>query len=210
MRTANRHPESTDAMLRTASTPPITVPAMGAARGKSFSDEQNQRMRAVANKLSDRLGSRAALAEALDVSPPTISNFLNGKNGAGSELAQKLANYLGRTLSELIDPDGVDAPVGPVPRALQGWDAAEARAREILSHTPAWVFSCARNLSGLNLPPVADVELVIKLANVVQQFPPAEPGRNTPETDAALAEVERIKREADRKMKRGSRKKTRS
>ncbi len=77
--------------------PACSVGAMSGDRsGKSFSAAENDRLREHALRLlAAEGGNRTALAKRLGVTQPTVSNFLNGKNGAGAQLAVAIARAAG-------------------------------------------------------------------------------------------------------------------
>lgn len=97
-------------------------------------------------------------------------------------------------------PDPTDEEVGsrPVLGNLPGWGDAESQVRRMLKSTPEWVFTCARNLSGLNVPSVADVELVMKAVMLCRDYPPRD--ADTEETAAARGDIERLKREHEARI----------
>lgn len=94
--------------------------------GKSFTDEQNARMREAAKKLLERYDSITALAAELDISQPALSNFLNSNSGVGPQVADKIARMSGTTLLAYLDP------------ALAAL-AGESHARPVFRNLPGWI-----------------------------------------------------------------------
>lgn len=97
-----------------------------------------------------------------------------------------------------------DASARPVFGRLPGWREAEAEARELLPGKPEWVWEGAREVSGVNCPPVADVALVLKAVALVKDYPPQTPG-DSAETTAAKAAVAAERAKAERRIARKDR-----
>lgn len=68
-----------------------------------LTDAQNERLRDLARRLiADSFdGSLTRTAEALGVSHPYLSQFLNGRTGAGRKLTRALSKLTGKPLAEL-------------------------------------------------------------------------------------------------------------
>jgi transcriptional regulator with XRE-family HTH domain len=178
---------------------------MAEPRGKSFSPEQNERIRDAARQLLSGSDNRTALAAELGVSQPSLSNFLNGKTGAGPQLATAIASHLGVSLSSLIGetgPGGSDDEK-PINANLPGYLEAEAEAKRI-SGLPAWTFQVARTRSNLIPRQGVTAQYVIDEAAQVLRY--ADPDEVARRTNAALDR--RIKalrtREENRIKKRGA------
>lgn len=95
--------------------------------GKSYSVEENVRLRARARELLlGRFGdNRTAMAKALEVSQATVSNFLSGKSGAGRTLATAIARELGISHDALVVGDASAAGTESVRFGdLPGWQEA--------------------------------------------------------------------------------------
>ena len=96
------------------------------------------------------------------------------------------------------DPTEEELSARPVLGNLPGWGDAESQVRRMLKTMPEWVFTCARNLSGLNVPQTADVELVMKAVMLCRDYPPRDV--DTAETSEARGEIERVKREHEARL----------
>lgn len=152
-----------------------TLEPMGAAKrrpsGKSFSDEENARIRAAAQVLLDRYGTMTALGRVLGVSQPTVSTFLRAvaPDGAGVQLAEAVARETGVTLDELRSGRRGEAqPAGTVPcfGDLPGWAEAEAEAREKFGRRlPAYAWQVARSMMGAQAPAKIDAVTVFGLTS---------------------------------------------
>ena len=70
---------------------------------KSLRPEQNERLREIVRDLiaTDFRGSATALAKALGVTQPLVSEFLSGGRGAGPKFIQALADVTGRSIDDL-------------------------------------------------------------------------------------------------------------
>lgn len=77
---------------------------------KAFEEEINEQLRELARRvMKDRCSNKQAqLAELLDVSPAFVSDFLNGKRGAGLETLSGLGRF---APLELLNILGIDAGV---------------------------------------------------------------------------------------------------
>lgn len=147
---------------------------MGARRrpsGKSFSDEENARIRAGARTLLDQYGTKTDLARALGVAQPTVSTFLraDAPDGAGVQLAEAIARELGVTLDELrTGKPAPTPPPGTVPRFgdLPGWAAAEAEARQKFGRRlPSYAWQVSRSMMGAQAPAKIDAVTVFSLTS---------------------------------------------
>lgn len=172
---------------------------MPGPKGKSFSDEQNARIRDAAKRLLDRYRTTVALAKELGVAQPTVSNFLSGKNGAGPEIALKIAAASGMSLDELIGSEPGDGR-RPTFGGLPGWPEAEAEARPMRRAASDLDWARARALSGLGTPQRADLDFVLKAIDLVRDWP----HEDTPETTAAKAEIAAHRAKAERRIKKGA------
>src|SRR5438067_2073560 len=110
---------------------PPRMGAMALPRGKSFTADQNTRVREAVREMLPRFdNNRTALARELGISQAGLSSFLNERTGAGPQLASAVAHQLGISLSELIEgKQHVERGDRPVFKNLAGWSEAEATAR---------------------------------------------------------------------------------
>jgi hypothetical protein len=74
---------------------------------RSFTDEQNERMRALVNALVRRFGNQRKVADALRISQPALSAFVLGKYGVGPAVARRIADLSGVSEKVML---GDDAP----------------------------------------------------------------------------------------------------
>ena len=181
----------------------VTLDLVGPSRGKSFSNEENARIRTAGRELLKRHASQVALAEALGVSQPTLSNFLRVEHptGAGVQLANAIAHAYGVTLDELRTGAPRSAS-GAAPRFgdMPGWDAAETEARRIYGkRLPPYAWSAARQLMGAQTPTVLNAVTVYNLvasywemmsdevrAEAIRQQAEEEMAREDADADALL------------------------
>jgi hypothetical protein len=111
----------------------VTFPAVhpaGVAPKPRLSPDQIDQLRVVARRvLADRYGSnRSRLAGDLEVSQPSLSRFLSGKQGIAEPLARRLLE-IARVPPETLDlepPSGVRRTVDADPRWLASVTAAKA------------------------------------------------------------------------------------
>ncbi len=73
---------------------------MGSER--SYTDEENERLRAVVGQLVQRFGNQRRVADALEISQPALSAFLLGRYGFGPAVVRRIASLVGRTPDELL------------------------------------------------------------------------------------------------------------
>jgi transcriptional regulator with XRE-family HTH domain len=115
---------------------------------------QNDKLRGITRTLLteryDSVGTK--LAEALDVSQPTLSRFLSGVHGTTDDLAHRILLLAGLDGSAL----GLDAPPdsGRRPNCLPlsqlpGWEPAEQIARRLYKHVPEAAWLEARSLAAV-------------------------------------------------------------
>jgi len=137
--------------------------------GKSYSVEQNERLRERARDLlSERYdGNKTALAAALGLSQATVSNFLNGKSGAGFQLVTALARELGVTHDALVHGRSV-APEGSIRFGdLPGWQQAiqeVLRSPAYRGRLPAAAVVGTSDFMGATAPSVVDARTVFNYA----------------------------------------------
>ncbi len=86
---------------------------MPPGRGRTYSSEQNERIRAAAQELLGRYGSQANLAASLGLKQPSLSSYLLGRYNAGPHLMKRVAELRGMTVDELL---GETQTVEPVDR----------------------------------------------------------------------------------------------
>lgn len=168
--------------------------------GRSFTPAQNEKLREMAAKaLAERFGgNRAAMAKALGLSGPALSNFLNHVTGAGTKLAGALARELGMSLPEIIGAASGDATPGasrPVYGNLEGWGAGAAQLLELGLVVPEEIADAAQ-MSGLRTPEPVTIEFVLQACLFARRF--ASPAIKA----AADAETEKFRRKNQRERER--------
>lgn len=141
------------------------------ATGKSYTQAQNERVRARARDLllAKYGNNKTSMAAALGVSQPTLSNFLNGKNGAGHTLASAVARELGTTHDALVQGHHDVSTAGSLIRFgdLDGWSRAEAEAMTgptFRGRLPDAAYFGAREFRGVTAPSVIDARTVYNYA----------------------------------------------
>jgi hypothetical protein len=152
-----------------------------------------------AKALAERFhGNRAAMAKALRLSGPALSNFLNHVTGAGTKLAGALARELGMSLPEIIGAASGEAATGssrPVYGNLDGWSTGAAQLIELGLVVPEEVADAAQ-MSGLRTPEPVTVEFVLQACLFARRFA-------SPATKAvADAETEKFRRKNQRERER--------
>jgi transcriptional regulator with XRE-family HTH domain len=93
---------------------------------------RDARLRGILRALRDHHGSNAALARALKVEGPTVTEILNGKRGVGLEMIEAIADLTGRSLDDLCGRTAT-----PLPGSLSShvrWSAARLDAERMLAH----------------------------------------------------------------------------
>ena len=133
---------------------------------------RDKRARTIIRELRDRHGSTAALARALKVAGPTITEILNGKRGVGLDVLEAVADLTGRSLDDLC---GRQASARRVLRDLPRWPDARAEAEVRLRHVRADVLSAALDRVGAFALPDMSIALtglfVAKMAEAVISNP---------------------------------------
>ena len=134
---------------------------------------RDARLRALLQELKDtRYKTTAALARALGVEGPTITEVLNSKRGVGLELMEALADLTGRTLDDLAGrATRPSASLSSLPR----WPAVRAEAERRLSNMRPEVVAAALDKVGRFAIPEPSVALtglfVARLAEAVAANP---------------------------------------
>jgi hypothetical protein len=146
--------------------------------------------------------TQTALQNATGIAYSSINDWANGKSDPRMDVLEKIADVIERDHGVRPDPvdwlrtqSGQQQAIRPTVGQLPGWTEAEEAARKLRPRYEAWVWKAAREVSGFNCPPEADLALVLKAVDLVRDYPPG--GETTEETDAALREVERVKAEAE-------------
>lgn len=67
-----------------------------------FTDAENDRLRAAVAQLVEQYGTQQDVAKKLDVTQPTVSAFMLGRNGASIGFARAVARLLGKSLYEIL------------------------------------------------------------------------------------------------------------
>lgn len=169
-------------------------------RGKSYSDAQNERFRAAARTLVEREGSATAAAKLLGVSQPTLSNFLNGRTGAGVQLAQALARALGVGDEFVSGHARVGDPARPVLRNRPGYNEALVLAQKRAWWVPPSVWQEAGETAMLVAPAYITPEILTHAAQLVMSSASVseleDAGRE--QAEAELADIEARQVEAQR------------
>jgi transcriptional regulator with XRE-family HTH domain len=129
---------------------------------KSLPDEEGAHVRRAAQDVVDgAFGGRIGeAAKAMGVSPPYLSQILNGKAGAGFKLLRGLSQVtgvseadlrLGKTSNRLPAPSevaGMGAMITKRPASLlEGWEEAVSQARAENPTVPAWAWDEAALLA---------------------------------------------------------------
>jgi transcriptional regulator with XRE-family HTH domain len=135
--------------------------------------ERDARLRAMLKELRDnRYKTTAALARALGVEGPTITEVLNGKRGVGLELMVSMADLLSMSLDELA---GRAARPRSCLADLPRWREARADAERRLAHVRPEVATAALDRVGACSIPETSVALtglfVARLAEAILADP---------------------------------------
>lgn len=180
---------------------PMLVPM-----SKGYSVEENERIRERARELLNKRyqGNRSELAAALHVSQPTLSNFLNGKSGAGTKLAKSIALHLGISHDALVEGRAVTRDGSVRYGDLEGWAEAsvDARLRAFKGRLPDAAYEGAAEFRGLTVPSVIDARTVYNHAKAWWEgLTEDEQGAKLHEQ--ALAEMAQEDAEAEDLLRRG-------
>jgi transcriptional regulator with XRE-family HTH domain len=133
---------------------------------RSLTAEQSACARKVAKGLVDALGSQAAVAEAIGITPGGFSQFITGKAGAGPQMSRRIAFVAKVPIAEVIGDHSLDENTAdqtesrverdhvrmPTFGALPGWPEAEAEARVKFRKVPEEAWVGARGLAGFTFP----------------------------------------------------------
>lgn len=110
---------------------PGDMPKTG--KSKAQKNERDERLRDLLKELrATRYKTTAALARALQFTPPAITEAINGNRGIGLDLLAAIADLTGRTTDELMGrtPRGEQRGLADLP----AWPAARAAAEKRLQH----------------------------------------------------------------------------
>lgn len=172
-----------------------SVGSVGQKKVKTFTDEQNERIRKAVARLVEDMGTRTAVAHLLGVDQPQISQLLNENAGAGFPLAATLARHLGVSIEQLVD--GRAAPARGGAGAIRygdlpGWAQASAEARRAHGQRlPAVAFDLADDFMGMGPPTVIDARTVFNYARACWE------GLNDEQQNAAMAAQARAEMAAE-------------
>jgi hypothetical protein len=136
---------------------------MGIPKGKSFSQEQNARVRKAAEALLVTYGgNRTSMARALKLTQAGLSSFLLQRTGAGPQLASAIAEACGMTLTELIQGDEDPRPrLANIPR----WPELVKRALDEAPEVPEFCYApVGRIAADLTGNDQVDVAFIVELA----------------------------------------------
>jgi hypothetical protein len=153
----------TMAMANIAGATLRSVATSKAKRGKSFSEDANERVRQAVRELlaePEHSGNQTKLALKLGISQPSLSTFLSGQKGAGPEMAAAVAKMVGLTFEQLVTgKQGMRRF-----RELDGWAEAEAEARRRYRRIPDYAWRGAGNLMAAEAPQHIDERVVLHFA----------------------------------------------
>lgn len=168
--------------------------------GRSFTPDQNEKLREMAAKLltERHKDNRSELARRLGVSGAALSNFLNGVTGAGTKIASALARELGMSLPEIIGAASGDETRSSRPQFgnLEEWPRWEEWliSQGIVQKEHAMT---ARGMSGLRPPEPVTMEFVLEMCRLAARF-------GTPELrTAGDAETAKFRSRVERDRARG-------
>ena len=129
-----------------------------AAKARSLSPNESERLTAYLKALVEEHGSAAALSKAmaaagLPMSQPTISKQLRAADPGGYHLARQVAAFKRVEVDEILT--GRKGSGGPRWRDLPGWAAAVASAMVMFPRVSALAFERLGNLMGERPPDVS-------------------------------------------------------
>lgn len=159
--------------VATATGPRTMFAPMAEKRTRNGKIARDARVRAILEELkATRFKSTAALARALHMEGPTITEFLQEKRGAGLDLLIAVADLTGQSVDALIGrPVRDHATLGGLPQ----WAAARADAERRLAHLrPEVVTAALDRVGAFGVPDFAIVLtglFVAKLAEAVVTAP---------------------------------------
>lgn len=148
--------------------------AMGTAKQKKpAKTERDARLRALLEELkATRYKTTAALARALGVEGPTITEALGGSRGVGLELLVAIADLTGQSVDTLIGRPARDRATFA---GLPQWPKARAEAERRLAHLRPEVVTAALDKVGAfgvpDVPVVLTGLFVARLAEAVATAP---------------------------------------
>lgn len=102
---------------------------MATEKSRTFTAEENQRLRGVIKALMERHGwGQRAAADALGVTQQMVSAFLSGRSGAGYPLAVRAAELTERDLDDLLQDDSAaEAVMNKAPDGPAGTESDDER-----------------------------------------------------------------------------------
>lgn len=145
---------------------------MADEKSKGMTPEQKAAVRAfIAEAAKPFDGKINPLADAMDVSQSQLSPFMKKDGGLGINSLVKIADYLGRSVDEIIGRS-VDTNE-PRHMNLPGWREGEAAVRAERD-VPSWIWDKARRARGLAPPTGVTVEWVRDLVATLWKYMPRE------------------------------------
>lgn len=160
--------------------------------GRSLTDDENERVRAaVRTLLAKHDDNQSVLAPKIGYKQPSLSSFLQGRNGAGYKVARKVADLIGLPLDQLLS--GKTARQLAMPRfdTLPGWAEAVAQARAIYKKVPPYAFEVVGGWMGAT-PPSIDP---ITIGNLARDW--WESSSDMERSEALIAQAQREMTEED-------------
>lgn len=149
------------------------VPMGTPKKTRNGKTERDARVRAILEELkATRYKTTAALARALGVEPPTITEILQENRGVGLDVLIAVADLTGQTIDALVGRSARDhATLGSLPQ----WPAARAEAEKRLAHLrPEVVTGALDKVGAFGVPDFAIVLtglFVARLAEAVVTTP---------------------------------------
>lgn len=105
-----------------------TVVYMRKRHTTDLTPEQNERVRvAIRAYMNESDLTQRQMARMLDLTPPSLSAILSGKNGAGTRTAMRVANILSLPYEDFVSPNAPPPPASE-PRLIDGLNEEDPRA----------------------------------------------------------------------------------
>lgn len=171
------------------------------ARTAELSPERTSRIQQMLRDIvrDDFANKQNEAADKIGAGRSQLSEFLSGSRGAGLDFIEKVADYTGRSIDELLGRSA-GGPTGRANVALEGWKESEEIVRKQNPSLGLYLFERARKMMNLSPRVTVTPEYVLETVLYVMKTMPLEE-RAEEERKRVEAQVARINTSAGTRAK---------